>query len=94
MTEHDNATRASQVSERSGQRIVTVIYFVVVTIAGVMGYLLGSAGIRDIRSVKLLFLIELQPTPIGLAIYGMGTMGIGLGVALLFVAYVSRHFTK
>lgn len=88
-TERD---RSRDTTERSGKRIVGVVYLVVVAIAGAMGYLLGAAGIRDIRPVELFFLIELQPTPLGLAIYGMATLGVGLGVALALVMYVSRRF--
>ena len=75
-----------------GSRVVVVLYIVVVAITGLTGYLLGSIGPEGLRSVTLLGVVTLPPTPIGLAIYGAVTLGVGLGVALGLVAFVSRRY--
>jgi hypothetical protein len=75
-----------------GPKVVAVLYVLVVGVGGVTGYLLGSFGISGMRSVTFLGLIEIPPTPVGLALYGMGTLGFGLGVAIMLVAYVSRRY--
>lgn len=79
-------------AERRGSRVVLVVYLTVVAIAGLTGYLLGAVGPTALRPVALFGLVKLQPTPLGLAIYGMATLGGGLGVALVLVVYVSRRY--
>jgi uncharacterized integral membrane protein len=85
--------RPSDVSEQFGGRwFVVALYGVVVAITGVVGAVLGAVGPESLTSVELLGLVELQPTPLGLAIYGVVTVGLILGVLLGLVAYVSRRF--
>jgi nucleoside permease NupC len=85
--------RRSDVSEQFGGRsFVVAFYGVIVAITGVVGTVLGAVGPEHLTSVKLLGLVELQPTPLGLAIYGVVTVGLALGVPLVLVAYVSRRF--
>lgn len=88
----ETSTRTQSTTGRSGRAIVLFVYCVVVAIAGLTGFLLGTIGPTALRPVDLFFLIRLPPTPLGLAIYGMGTLGGGLGVALLLVRYASRRF--
>jgi hypothetical protein len=78
------------VEPRRGSRVVVGIYLAIVTIAGVMGFVLGSAKPEGLDP-DLFFVIQLPPTPLGVAIYGMVTVGVGLGAFLLAVAYVSRR---
>lgn len=75
-----------------GRNVILFVYTVVVAVAGFMGFLLGAIGPDALQPVRLFFLIELQPTALGLALYGMGTIGLILGVVLLFVRYASRHY--
>jgi hypothetical protein len=75
-----------------GSRVVVLLYVVVVAITGLTGYLLGSIGPDGLRPVALFGFITLPPTPIGLALYGAITLGVGLGVALGLVAFVSRRY--
>lgn len=82
-----------RVADRSGRSVVLFVYVAVVAIAGGWGYLLGSLGIEDLNPVHLFFLFEIQPTPVGLAFYGMVTMGTLLGVLLLGVRYASRRYS-
>lgn len=91
-TVSENTTRVREAAGRRGRNVVLVVYVVVVAIAGLTGFLLGTIGPTALRPVSLFFLIEIQPTPLGLAFYGMATLGVGLGLALLAVQYVSRHY--
>lgn len=79
-------------ADYSGRSVVFTIYCVAIGVAGVMGFLLGMIGPDALRSVKLFFLIEMPPTPLGLAIYGMVTLATILGVLLLAVRFVSRRY--
>lgn len=88
----ETQTQTKTVTGHSGRAVVLFVYAVVVAIAGFTGFLLGTIGPTALRPVKLFFLIELPPTPLGLAVYGMGTLGAGLGVALLLVRYASQHY--
>ena len=89
----DTQTRPRRATGYDGRTVILFVYTVVVAIAGCMGFLLGAIGPDALRPVRLFFLIELQPTPLGLAVYGMGTIGLVLGVLLLLVRYASRHYT-
>ena len=88
----ENPTATTRSPGRRGRSVVLFVYAVVVAIAGLTGFLLGTFGPDELRPVDLFFLIELQPTPLGLAAYGMGTMGVGLGILLVLVSYASRHY--
>lgn len=81
----------TDVEPRRGERVVLFVYAAVVAIAGVMGYVLGSARPRNLDP-ELFGLIQLPPTPLGTALYGMITVAVVLGVFLYLVAYVSRHY--
>ncbi|WP_049934425.1 DUF7520 family protein [Halalkalicoccus jeotgali] len=81
----ESATAGSRVS---GHRVVVAIYVGLVVFAGIMGFLLGSI-VEDLRSVALLGVIPIPPTPIGLAVYGSVTIALLLGVLLLGVRYAS-----
>lgn len=84
--------RPPDVSEQFGGRSFVVgFYVVLVAITGAVGAVLGAVGPADLTSVRLLGLVELPPTPVGLAIYGVVTVGLALGVPLLLVALVSRR---
>ncbi len=83
--------RRSVVSETfRGRSFVVGFYFVIVAITGAIGAVLGAIGPEDLTPVKLLGLVELQPTPLGLAVYGVVTVGIALGIPLGLVVLVSE----
>lgn len=85
-------TRPSKVSRTFGGRsFVLVFYGIIVAITGVLGAVLGAFGPDDLTSVTLLGVVELQPTPLGLMVYGVVTVGLALGVPLALVMYVSRY---
>lgn len=66
--------------------------YVGVTLAsGLLGVLVAVFGPPDLRPVPLLGLLVLQPTPLGLALYGAITVAVVLGVPLVAVAVISRR---
>lgn len=75
----------------NGERVIVVLYVIVVGVAGFMGAAIGSIGLRDLEPVSFLGLVTFQPTPTGLAAFGVTTVGVSLGVALLLVVFVSRN---
>ncbi|WP_178916563.1 cox cluster protein [Natronomonas gomsonensis] len=79
---------------RGGNRIIIALYFIVVAVAGLMGGVIGSIGLRDLEAVSFLGIITFQPTPFGLAMFGMLTIGTMLGVLLLLVVFVSRRYAN
>jgi len=81
---------SDQVTETRGAKVVVQIYVVIVALAGVMGFVLGTIRPADLQPALFGF-IALPPTPFGVALYGMVTVGIGLGVFLALVIYVSRR---
>jgi len=81
---------SDQVSESRGEKVVVQIYVVIVALAGVMGFVLGTIRPADLQPALFGF-IALPPTPFGVALYGMVTVGVGLGVFLGLVIYVSRR---
>lgn len=75
-----------------GHRVIITLYVIVVAIAGTMGGVIGSIGLRDAEPVTFLGLVTFQPTSFGLAMFGVTTVGTMLGVILLLVVYVSRRY--
>lgn len=73
-----------------GRSFVVGFYLLIVAITGVVGAVLGAVGPDDLTPVALLGLVELPPTPLGLAVYGAVTVGLALGVPLALVVAVSR----
>ena len=73
-----------------GEQVVVAVYVIIVALAGVMGFVLGAIRPADLQP-ELFGLIALPPTPFGVALYGMVTVGVGLGVLLGAVVYISRR---
>jgi len=81
----------SEADTRQGNRVVLFVFGSVILIAGVMGLILGSIRPDDLDP-ELFGLIQLPPTPIGVALFGMITVGVGLGAFIAGVVYVSRRY--
>ena len=81
---------SQEVGETPGEKVVVQIYVIIVALAGVMGFVLGSIRPADLQPA-LFGVIALPPTPFGVALYGMVTVAVGLGVLLGLVIYVSRR---
>lgn len=73
-----------------GEQVVVAVYVIIVALAGVMGFVLGTIRPADLQP-ELFGVIALPPTPFGVALYGMVTVGVGLGVFLGLVIYLSRR---
>jgi hypothetical protein len=74
-----------------GPRFVVLLYTLLVLVTGVFGYVIGLIRPDDLNP-QLFMVIDLPPTPFGMAIYGMVTIGLILGVLLLAVRYVAREY--
>lgn len=74
----------------AGDRVVVGLYLIIVALSGVMGFVLGAIRPADLDP-ELFGVIALPPTPFGVAVYGMVTVGLGLGVLLGLVVYVSNR---
>ena len=79
------------IQARAGDRVVVQLYLIIVAVAGAMGFILGTISPADLDP-ELFGLVELPPTPFGVAVYGVVTVGLGLGVLLGLVVYVSRRY--
>jgi len=74
-----------------GRRVVLVVYLVVVAIAGLMGAILGATR-PDVVDPVLFGVLSLPASILGMAVYGMITVGVAIGVLLLAVSYVATRF--
>lgn len=84
-TDHDET-----VGEISGNRVVVQLYVIIVALSGVMGFALGNIRPDDLDP-ELFGVIELPPTPFGVAVYGVVTVAVFLGVFLGLVVVVSNR---
>ncbi len=75
-----------------GRRVIVTLYVVVVAVAGFMGAAIGSIGLRDLEPVSLFGIVTFQPTPTGLAAFGVVAVGTALGIVLGLVVFVSRRY--
>lgn len=76
-----------------GRTLVLTLYVVVVSIAAGTGFLLGAIGPQELDP-ELFGVVQLPPTPLGMAVYGGVTIGLLLGVLLLAVVYVSDRYVE
>ncbi|NLV10464.1 cox cluster protein [Halomicrobium sp. HM KBTZ05] len=74
-----------------GDRLVVRLYLIIVALTGVMGYVLAWATDETLEP-ELFGVVALPPTPVGVAVFGMVTIGTGLGVLLALVVYVANNF--
>jgi hypothetical protein len=74
-----------------GTRFVLLLYAALVGLSGVFGYVIGLIRPEDLDP-RLFMLVDLPPTPFGMAIYGSLTVATVLGVLLLGVRYVADRY--
>jgi len=75
----------------SGRRVIYVVYAVIVSIAALMGFVLGAINPEGMDPT-LFFVVDLPATPVGMVIFGVSTIGVGLGALLLLVAYIADRY--
>jgi len=75
----------------AGRRLVVGLYLVVVAVAAFLGLVIGLIAPKELDP-RLFGLIDMPPTPLGMAAYGGITLAVLLGALLLAVAYVSRRY--
>lgn len=73
----------------SGRRVVVTLYGIVVAVGAVVGFVLGAIRPKGLDP-ELFGVVQLPPTPLGMAVYGGVTLAVVLGALLGLVAYVSR----
>lgn len=76
---------------RRGSRVVLAVYLIIVAVAGVMGFVIGTIRPENLDP-KFLAVVDLPPTPLGMALYGVLTIAFVLGVLLLLVRYVAGRY--
>lgn len=77
-------------TRRDGRRFVLALYAIIVAIAGLLGFILG-AFVPMGSAPNLFFVLTLPKTPLGFAVFGAVTVGVGLAVPLALVVYLSRN---
>ncbi|MCU4716572.1 DUF7520 family protein [Halapricum hydrolyticum] len=75
----------------SGRRVIYIVYAAIVSIAALMGFILGTINPEGMDPT-LFFVVDLPATPVGMVIFGVSTIGLGLGALLLLVAYVADRY--
>jgi hypothetical protein len=74
-----------------GRQFVLLLYVILVALTAVFGYIIGLVRPEDLDP-QLFMVIDLPPTPIGMALYGALTVGVILGILLALVSYISREY--
>jgi len=75
---------------RDGRRFVLTLYVVIVGLTGLLGFVLGEV-IEMGAPPRLFFLVALPPNGPGLAVYGVVTIAVVLGLPLGLVVYLSNR---
>ncbi|QSG06658.1 putative membrane protein [Halapricum desulfuricans] len=71
--------------------MIYAVYAAIVSIAGLLGFILGAINPEGMDPT-LFFVVDLPATPVGMVIFGVSTVGVGLGVLLLLVAFVADRY--
>lgn len=79
--------------ELGGHRFVTLLYAVIVAIAAVAGYIIGSFQMKGLDP-ELFGVIQLPPTAFGMAAYGALTIATLLGLVFLLMIFVSNRYAE
>jgi hypothetical protein len=74
-----------------GRQFVLLLYVILVALTAVFGYIIGLVRPEDLDP-QLFMVIDLPPTPVGMALYGALTVGVILGILLALVSYISREY--
>jgi hypothetical protein len=89
--EAETESEAEAASVWSGNRLVLTVYVAIVALTGVFGFVIGTIRPKNLDP-ELFGFVQMPPTPTGLALYGMATVAVGMGVLLYGVTYVSERY--
>ncbi|PSP57242.1 cox cluster protein [Halobacteriales archaeon QH_7_66_36] len=82
----------SETEDRTGgPGLVITIYVIVVLLTASIGFIIGAIGPQGLDP-ELFGVVQLPPTPVGMAIYGGTTIGSLLGALLIGVIYVANRY--
>lgn len=81
----------TEAARTGGSRLVVGLYVVVVLLTAFIGFVIGVIGPQGLDP-ELFGVVQLPPTPLGMAVYGGATIASILGVLLLLVVYVSDRY--
>lgn len=78
-------------SRWQGRRVLYIVYAAVVSIAATMGFIIGVINPDGLNPV-LFGVIDLPATPVGMVIFGVVYVSIGLGILMLAVEFVANRY--
>lgn len=81
----------STASRWQGRRVLYIVYASVVSIAAAMGFIIGVIDPDGLNPV-LFGVIDLPATPVGMVIFGVVYVSLGLGILMLAVEFVADRF--
>jgi hypothetical protein len=76
---------------RSGRRVIGAVFLGSVLLAGGFGYFIGSIGPRALGPIGVFGVRIFEPTPVGMALYGMTVTGLVLGVLFAGARFALRR---
>jgi hypothetical protein len=71
--------------------VIEVVFVGCVLLAGGFGYFIGGIGLRALGSISVFGLTVFEPTPVGMAFYGMTVTGLVLGVLYVGARFALRR---
>lgn len=80
-------------SALAGHRLTLLLYGLLVALSGGFGFVIGLLRPADLDP-ELFFLVELPPSPLGVALYGALTVAVVLGSLLALVTLVGNRFDR
>lgn len=79
--------------DRTGKRILVAVGGIVVLLAGLVGFFVGSNSAESSPTFEVFGSVVLPTTPVSVALYGMLLAGLLLGGLFAAVAVASRYDT-
>jgi hypothetical protein len=77
--------------ESSGQRLLLILAGVVVLLAGVIGFFVGSNSAESSPTFEVFGTVALPTTPLSVTLYGMVLAAVVMGGLFAVVEFASRY---
>jgi hypothetical protein len=77
--------------ESSGQRLLLILAGVVVILAGVIGFFVGSNSAETSSTLEVFGTVALPTTPLSVTLYGMLLAAVFMGGLFAAVEFASRY---